>query len=117
MLMDSVTGKSITDYEHLTQSITDILSTPIGSRIARRDYGSNLYELIDQPATNDWVSRVYTAVATALDIWEPRLVVNSIKLVKDINKEANNEFTFDLEAFYLPNGQSIKLEGIQVKVR
>lgn len=40
--MNSATGKTITDTEHLRQSVQDILITPQGSRIARREYGSLL---------------------------------------------------------------------------
>jgi hypothetical protein len=38
--MNSATGKAITDTEHLNQSVKDILITPQGSLIARREYGS-----------------------------------------------------------------------------
>jgi hypothetical protein len=47
--MDAVTGKPMYDTAHLSQSIGDILSTPIGSRVMRRDYGSALFELVDAP--------------------------------------------------------------------
>jgi len=117
MLMDSTTGKAITDYEHLTQSIIDILTTPIGSRIARREYGSNLFELVDQPVNRDWVSRVYIAIASAIDKWEPRIVIESINIYNDIEAASNNQFTFDLSGFYLPNGQSIKLEGLSIRTK
>ena len=46
------TGRSISGKAHLRQSIADILSTPIGSRVMRRNYGSHLFDLIDQ-AAND----------------------------------------------------------------
>ena len=44
--MDRETGKSLSGIEHLRQSIRDILTTPIGSRVMRRDYGSRLFELL-----------------------------------------------------------------------
>ncbi len=36
--MSAETGKALEGLEHLKQSITDILTTPIGSRIMRREY-------------------------------------------------------------------------------
>ncbi|ELY5272404.1 baseplate assembly protein, partial [Yersinia enterocolitica] len=42
-------GQTITDADHISQSIADILITPVGSRVMRRAYGSLLSELIDQP--------------------------------------------------------------------
>ncbi|MCV6588938.1 MAG: hypothetical protein OIF57_07920 [Marinobacterium sp.] len=47
--MDSVTGKPLADMAHIRQSITNILTTPIGTRVMRRDYGSVLPDLIDRP--------------------------------------------------------------------
>ncbi len=47
--MSQINGRAITDTDHLRQSVRDILLTPQGSRIARREYGSLLSVLIDQP--------------------------------------------------------------------
>ena len=49
-------GTLLSDEAHLRQSITDILTTPLGSRVLRRDYGSRLYELIDAPISRQTVS-------------------------------------------------------------
>lgn len=76
--MNSATGKRIVGAAHLRQSISDILTTPIGSRIMRRDYGSLLPELIDQPQNAATRVRLYAAVASALMTWEPRLRLSRI---------------------------------------
>lgn len=76
--MHRVTGQSLDGVEHLRQSIADILLTPIGSRVMRRDYGSLLPELIDQPLIGATVLRVYAAVALALMRWEPRLRLTAV---------------------------------------
>lgn len=70
---DATTGKPLQGTAHLVQSIGDILGTPLGSRVMRRDYGSLLPRLIDQPLTGATRLRVYAAIATALMRWEPRL--------------------------------------------
>ena len=44
--MDASTGQPLTGSAHLVQSIRDILTTPIGSRVMRRDYGSRLPALL-----------------------------------------------------------------------
>ena len=51
-MMSRDNGLEITEIEHIKQSIQDILLTPIGSRVMRREYGSLLFQLIDSP-TND----------------------------------------------------------------
>ncbi|MCJ7475671.1 MAG: baseplate assembly protein W, partial [Wolbachia endosymbiont of Homalodisca vitripennis] len=47
--MDAKTGKALEEIDHLKQSIIDILTTPVNSRIMRRSYGSRLLELVDKP--------------------------------------------------------------------
>lgn len=76
-----ITGRRIDRDEHLTQSITDILTTPKGSRVMRRDYGSVLPELIDAPMNGETIVDVYAATAEALDRWEPRLRLQRVEIV------------------------------------
>lgn len=76
--MNRVTGGVLAGVEHLRQSIADILGTPVGSRVMRRDYGSLLPELIDQPDNETTRVRVYAATAGALMRWEPRLRLTRI---------------------------------------
>jgi phage baseplate assembly protein W len=64
--------------EHLKQSIADILNTPIGSRVMRRDYGSRLFELIDAPINRSTVVDIVAETAEALMKWEDRLVVSAV---------------------------------------
>jgi phage baseplate assembly protein W len=47
--MNRQTGLSLSEAEHIRQSVRDILVTPIGSRVMRRDYGSLLAAMIDRP--------------------------------------------------------------------
>ena len=64
--MNNTSGKAITDIDHLRQSVRDILLTPQGSRIARREYGSLLSALIDQPQNPALRLQVMSAVYVAL---------------------------------------------------
>lgn len=78
--MQAGTGRPIDGLAHLRQSIVDILTTPVGSRIKRRQYGSHLFDLIDQPFNGVTRMRLFGAVATALARWEPRLKLTGLKL-------------------------------------
>ncbi|SPX13597.1 Baseplate assembly protein W [Escherichia coli] len=40
---------NLNDMEHLKQSVRDILTTPLASRVMRREYGSLVPDLIDEP--------------------------------------------------------------------
>lgn len=80
--MDAVTGKPLSGLDHLRQSIADILSTPIGTRIARRDYGSLLPDLIDQPMNATGRMRLVAATALALLRWEPRIRLTHVAIAQ-----------------------------------
>lgn len=78
--MHAATGLALEGDAHLAQSIADILTTPIGSRVMRRDYGSLLSELIDAPFNGATRLRLYGAAVGALMRWEPRIRINRIEL-------------------------------------
>lgn len=76
--MSKTTGRKLEGIEHIRQSIADILTTPIGSRVMRREYGSILPELIDQPLNGATLLQAYSATALAVARWEPRVRVQRI---------------------------------------
>lgn len=78
--MDRHTGQLIDDASHLRQSVADILFTPLGTRIGRRDYGSNLPQLLDQPLNAMTRIRIFAATALALQRHESRLRISRIAL-------------------------------------
>ncbi|BAU74387.1 GPW/gp25 family protein [Metapseudomonas furukawaii] len=78
--MNRHTGFRLDDVAHLRQSIADILTTPLGSRLMRRDYGSRLFQLLDHPLNPQTRLRAYAATALALMRWEPRLHIGRIQL-------------------------------------
>jgi phage baseplate assembly protein W len=78
--MNRTTGRSMTELEHLRQSVGDILSTPIGTRVMRREYGSQVPMLVDQPDNRLTELRLLSAAASALMRWEPRLSVAQMSI-------------------------------------
>lgn len=105
---NSKTGKALEGMDHLRQSITDILTTPIGSRVMRRTYGSRLPNLIDQPDNGATRVRIYAATVDALMRWEPRLRVTATRLVPG---QRQGQLILDLEGAYLPDGgQAVQLQ-------
>jgi phage baseplate assembly protein W len=108
--MDASTGKSLAGMAHLAQSVTDILTTPIGSRVMRRDYGSNLFRLVDRPMTQSWRIDVFQATVQALHRWEPRIQVQRVA----VESAAPGSFSLSLSGLYLPDGQLVALSGIVI---
>ncbi|MHA1041185.1 GPW/gp25 family protein [Enterobacter sichuanensis] len=91
--MSQGNGKAITDTDHLRQSVRDILLTPQGSRIARREYGSLLSALIDQPQNPALRLQIMSAVYVALSRWEPRLTLDSITISSNFDGSMVVELT------------------------
>lgn len=75
-------GAALGPTEHLAQSIHDILTTPKGSLVMQRDYGSDLPNIIDQPLNGETMIDAYMATAEALELWEPRIDLARIELVE-----------------------------------
>lgn len=109
--IDSSSGKALSGIAHLKQSISDILTTRIGTRVMRREYGSRLPALIDAPTNADTVLEIFAATAEALERWEPRFRLFSVS----ISSAQPGKLILDLSGEYLPEGKPIKLDGVVVQ--
>lgn len=101
--MNANTGRSLTDGEHIRQSIGDILLTPTGSRVMRREYGSLLYDLIDQPQNPALRLKIMSACYMALMQWEPRVRLQSI----DYQHSEHGDMSVMLSGVISATGQTI----------
>ena len=108
--VDAQTGGPMAGAAHLRQSIRDILTTPIGSRVMRRTYGSRLFELVDAPLNGEVIARIVAAAAEAIDTWEPRYRVRRIQVAA----AGEAHVSLDLDGEYLPEGVPLSLPGIVV---
>lgn len=98
-MMSRSTGQRLRAIDHLRQSVGDILTTPIGSRVMRRDYGSLVPALIDQPDNLATRTRLFAAIASALMRWEPRLLLQKIDIQSDA--ERPGRATIELTGTYV----------------
>ena len=110
---NSQTGKALTVLAHLRQSVRDILTTPIGSRVMRREYGSRLFELIDSPLTPALLTEIYAAASEALGRWEPRLRVEQIR-ASAAGGGSRYHILIDLYGVYAPTGEPVQIEGLVI---
>nr|WP_198984778.1 GPW/gp25 family protein [Herbaspirillum sp. ASV7] len=106
--MNASTGRSMSLLEHIRQSVRDILMTPLGTRICRRGYGSEIPELIDQPLNGVTIMRIYAAVAYRLALWEPRISLSSVNL----NRDASGAVSVVLQG--VTNGAAVEF-SVQVR--
>lgn len=107
--VDNTTGKRISGVAHLRQSVRDILTTPIGTRVMREEYGSDIPSLIDQPDNQATTVRVYAAAATALMRWESkRLRLRQLKA----SRARQGQLILEVVGQYLLDGQEVTLGPI-----
>lgn len=109
--IDSNTGKALDGIAHLKQSIRDILTTRIGTRVMRRDYGSRLPELVDNPMNELTKTELFAATAEALQRWEPRFLLDRVFVS---SASADGHIVLALYGRHLIDGELITIEGIVV---
>jgi len=105
------TGKRLSGSDHLRQSVSDILSTPLGSRVLVRDYGSELFSLVDNPRDDLTRLRIIAATASALARWEPRLRVKRVMVTFPADETG---CVVDIEGINKENNLPASTGGIQI---
>ena len=106
-MMSRESGRELeTEIDQIRQSIQDILTTPIGTRIMRREYGSLLPQLIDSPFNEITLLQLYAATATALLQWEDRITLNTIP---SINQVGRGSFELEIDCNVVDNNQQQSL--------
>lgn len=109
--MNKITGRQLSGIEHLQQSLTDLLTTPKGTRIMRADYGSDIPRLVDLPVNSELLLDLIAATADAIAKWEPRFKVSQV----NFSTITESQVIISLSGKYLPEGRDVTLEGIVVK--
>jgi uncharacterized protein len=85
---------------NLEESITIILGTKLGERLYRPDFGSRLSELVFEPMNTNTLLMIRLYVEEALEIWEPRIIINSILTIPDPIKGL-----VEIEIMYTPKDE------------
>ncbi|SDJ41616.1 GPW/gp25 family protein [Billgrantia gudaonensis] len=106
--MNATTGRRLERLEHIRQSGRDILTTPIGTRVMRREYGSLLPELIDRPLTDALLLQAYAAAVMAIIRWEPRIRVTAVR--RSVSASQSGRATLEIDGQTV-DGQPIRVEA------
>jgi Bacteriophage baseplate protein W len=69
--------------EDIRQAIHIILGTNPGERLMRPDFGAGLNQFIFEPVNTATMAQVKTRVEEALIDWEPRIVIDEVKVSAD----------------------------------
>ena len=108
--MSRATGQPLDGMAHVWQSVGDILSTPKGTRVMRREYGSDLPRLVDRPINQSLLAAIRAETVDALARWEPRLRCEKVQL----NEVGRGFVTMDLTFTYLPDGREVTLQDLRI---
>ena len=105
-MTNSETGRQIGLYDHIRQSIKNILFTRIGTRLMREEYGSLLPELLDQPITPALLLQCQAAAIAALAKWEPRIEIQAATVSATVSAADANDakVIINIEAVNISTG-------------
>ena len=78
-----VSTATSSDHAHIHESIRQILGTRRGERFLRPDFGTSLHELVFEPNDHILFGLIRHEVMTALDRWEPRIIVKDVAVAAD----------------------------------
>jgi len=92
------------------QRLQSLLTTPLGSRVMRRNYGSRLPRLVDRPMNASLKLDTVHAVVDAIGQWETEFVVDQVS----VSAGEANQLIIDLFGHDVISGQSITLPGMVI---
>ncbi|MGH9226701.1 MAG: GPW/gp25 family protein [Acidimicrobiales bacterium] len=78
----------ISGPEAIERAITVVLSTSLGERVMRPEFGCAIWELLFDPVNENTLGLMAESVRLALGQWEPRIDVESVTAEPDPNDSA-----------------------------
>ncbi|ACI92716.1 GPW/gp25 [Afipia carboxidovorans OM5] len=102
--VDRTTGKVISGWAHVVQSICVIFTTCFGERVMRRWFGSFVPNVLGRKMVPSTVLKFWTAVCVAIDLWEPRYRVTQITPFGDPDAMRLGSLGWQIDGIYMPRG-------------
>lgn len=106
--MNPDTGLTLTGLDHIRMSLRKILTTPVGSCVERREFGSMLPDMVDQPLNDVGILQAVAASAQAITKWETRIALKTLQLNQDATSPTT--LTIEMEATVVDSGDTISLQ-------
>lgn len=104
-MISRIKGHTITEDEHIKQSMLDIALTAKGTRVMRRNYGTILVPKIDAPMNDEYRMMLMSSLMIAFAEFEPRVEVRKINVhIEDAGKP-----TISLEAVKKRTGEALTM--------
>lgn len=100
--IDRTTGKIISGFAHVEQSIGVLLTTRLNTRVMRRGVGSSAPDLVDAPISPMTLVDYFASIATAMKR-EPRFRIT--RMVVDPTTDAPaGRLVIAIQGVYYPRG-------------
>jgi phage baseplate assembly protein W len=116
---ESATVNLVEDEEDITESLIILLSTSLGERVMRHDYGSNLSDILFESINITTLTMISNRLKRAILFHEPRIKVEKIDITPNANEglievsvdytiHANNTRWNLVYPYYLNEGTNIE---------
>lgn len=113
--MDRRTGKMLTGWQHVEQSLEMLFATRFHERILREWAGSFVPHLLGENITGATINRFWWAIISACDLWEPDYAIKQIFLRNALgspefanptntNGIRRGDISFAYQGVYMPRG-------------
>lgn len=107
--INTLTGQALGGVDHILQSVRDIVTTPKGSRVMLRNYGSKVPDMVDRPINELFDLELHAGIAEALDRWEPRFKLTSVKVT---GRTAQGRVIIQIDGTITATGTTARIEGL-----
>jgi uncharacterized protein len=110
---DRNTGRLISGVPYLWQRLSDVIATPVGSLVGRRDFGSRMFEMLDRNVDSGFYMDAFVRLAEAIN--NPANGLDDFRLsTMRVERPADHHVEIYLSG-YLLDGDSatpVELEGV-----
>ena len=96
-----VDGSILVGWPHCQQSIWDILTTRLNSRVMLLNYGAGVADLLDRPGNQQVIALWFASITTAIYMWEPGFRVTNFAIMGASN---DGHYQLDLTGIFYPRG-------------
>lgn len=110
---DRNTGRLISGVPYLWQRLSDVIATPLGSLVGRRDFGSRLFEMLDRNVDSGFYMDTYIRLAEAINNKANGLDDFRLSTMR-VDRPAPAQVEIYISGQLLVDGQAldVELEGI-----
>lgn len=104
-------GSPITDETiYLKQSIYDLINTTVGSRVMRRNYGTNIMDFIDAPINELMLIRIQAYLASIILFQEKNILLKKLYIQQKLAT-----LSIIIEGNFIPSGNAVNSLDIQLQ--